>query len=65
MKSTDSIPEPLDCIAMKRRIQAQIVSETKGMNPQQRLAHYHRLAEESPFLSKRRAGKKTRSRNAD
>ena len=42
----------LDCIEMKRGIQRQIAQETKGMTPAQRLAHYKRLAAESPFAKR-------------
>jgi hypothetical protein len=43
--------EYLDCMALKRRIQREIASETKGMTPLERLAHYRKLADESPFAA--------------
>ena len=54
----------LDCIQMKRGIQRQIAQETKGMTPAQRLAHYKRLADESPFARRlKEQGQKSNKRN--
>jgi hypothetical protein len=54
----------LDCIEMKRGIQRQIAQETKGMTPAQRLAHYKRLAAESPFAKRlKEQGQKSNKRN--
>jgi len=54
----------LDCIQMKRGIQRQIAQETKGMTPAQRLAHYKRLAAESPFAKRlKEQGQKSNKRN--
>jgi len=49
MKTTQQQGEYLDCIALKRSIQREIAAETKGMTPRERLAHYRKLAEQSPF----------------
>jgi hypothetical protein len=60
MKTDPQQAEYLDCIALKRRIQRKMSAETKGMTPRQRLAYYHKLAEESPFADALRRRERTR-----
>ena len=62
MKTAVNQPEHVDCIALKRKIQRQISAETKGMTLAQRLAHFRKLADESPFatLLKRRTDEANR-----
>lgn len=38
-----------DCVAMKRRIQEKIYSETNGMSHQEQIAYFHRRIKESEF----------------
>lgn len=40
-----------DCVDMKRRIQERIYEETRGMTPEQRLAHLHKRIAGSRFAS--------------
>lgn len=55
----------LDCIDMKRAIQKEIASETRGMTPRERLAYYRKLANESPFASLVRRQKHARHTPSD
>jgi hypothetical protein len=34
-----------DCVAFKRRVQAEISEETRGMTPQQKIAYFNKNAE--------------------
>ena len=38
-----------DCVAMKRRIQEKIYSETNGMSHQEQIAYFHKRIKESEF----------------
>lgn len=60
MKATQEQDQFLDCVNMKRAIQKEISAETRGMAPHERLAHYKKLADESPFASLLRRQKRTR-----
>ena len=51
MKAAQEQDQYLDCVDMKRTIQREIASETRNMTPHERLAHYKKLASESPFAS--------------
>ncbi len=42
-------PFTVDTIAMKRRIQAQIYEDTKGMTPEQFIAYMHKRIANSEF----------------
>jgi|RhiMetdeSRZDD1v2_1073273.scaffolds.fasta_scaffold1710109_2 hypothetical protein len=41
--------EGFDCIAFKRRVQAEIYEETKGMTHEEEIAYFHRRVAEGPF----------------
>ena len=51
MKATQKQDQYLDCVDMKRAIQRETAAETRGMTPHERLAHYKKLAINSPFAS--------------
>lgn len=38
-----------DCIAFKRKVQAEIYEETRDMTPQQRIAYFNESARTGPF----------------
>jgi hypothetical protein len=41
--------ESIDCIAMKRKIQREMSRETRGMTPEEKLAYYCKLVDDSPW----------------
>jgi hypothetical protein len=51
MKGTTEPELRLNCIRMKRDIQAEISKETRGLSLEERLLYYRRLAAESPFMA--------------
>ena len=60
MRAAQKQGQYLDCVDMKRAIQREIASETRGMAPHDRLAHYKKLADESPFAPLVRRQKRAR-----
>ena len=55
-----------DCVEMKNKIQAKIYEETKGMSPQEEIAHRRKKIESGPMAdlykklrAKSKNGKKT------
>ena len=56
--------EYVDCIALKRSVQKEISAETRGMTPLERLAHYRKLADQSPFAPLLRGGNRVRRTRA-
>ncbi len=38
-----------DCIAFKRRVQAEIYKEIKDLSPEEEIAYYRRCVETGPF----------------
>jgi hypothetical protein len=41
--------KPFDCIAYKRRVQAEIYEETKGMTPREEIEYFNHAAETGPL----------------
>jgi hypothetical protein len=47
---TEKAPEEnFDCIAFKRRVQAEIYEEIKDLSPEEEIAYFRRRVETGPF----------------
>ena len=53
------MPKAFDCVEMKRKAQAEIYEETRGLSREEELAYYHRAAAE--FWKARRARRAQRA----